>query len=207
MKILIHCARRQVLYLLHSISTILFAVFFFKVSHFYMLRTYKLPWTGFPVACTLPGTYSLELLFFFIFPICISPFSLPAPHTAALKLPLYPQCCLLGSQRFCLGAIHPCLAASTAQLLRALSSMSWPEPRAGRWHSQHLPQRVGVRMDWSAITGRLEQRGAQEDAAPQVGVKSWHPFPEPSAHFKGRAFKLQLPLICGSWSQFSATQG
>ena len=127
MKILIHCARRQVLYLLHSISTILFAVFFFKVLHFYMLRTYKLPWTRFPVACALPGTYSLELLFFFIFPICISPFSLPAPHTAALQLPLYPPCRLLGSQRFCLGAIHPCLAASTAQ--------RWC-PGLGPWETQ-----------------------------------------------------------------------
>lgn len=46
--------------------------------------------------------------------------------------------------------------------------------------TQHLPQRVGVRMSWSVITQRPEQRGAQGDAAPQVGVKSCHDTPSQS---------------------------
>ena len=113
-----------------SISTILFAVFFFKVSHFYMLRTYMLPWTRFPVACTLPGTDSLELLFFFIFPICISPFSLPAPHTAASQLPLYPQCCLTGKSEILPWGYLPMLGS---QHRPETVSRPWPLGDSGGW--------------------------------------------------------------------------
>ena len=83
------------------------------------------------VSCGLhTARYRLFGVVLFLFPICISPFSLKAPHIAASQLPLYPQCCLTGKSEILFWGYLPMLGSQHSP---ETVSSPWPLGDSGGW--------------------------------------------------------------------------